>query len=149
MLSGRHAVNVRRVGHAADAEAQSVDGAVVHLEGKGGDAAPCPFDFNRFSGLDRIEVENRRIIAARWGVEAIGEPGRQHAARGIICPDLNAGPLHEEEGAEIVDAVGVVGVLMGEENGVYVLDFRWKASAREGRARCRSGRASRRLPQFS
>ena len=48
----------------------------------------------------------------------------QAVARGGVHPGRNPGALTQEEGPDIVDAVGLVGVVVGEQNRVQPLDLR-------------------------
>ena len=66
---------------------------------------------------------DRRILAAGRRREAIAETGAHHLRRVFVEVDVDALPLLHEQRAQIVDAVGVVGVLVGVEDAVEPIDL--------------------------
>ena len=70
--------------------------------------------------LDR----DRRIFAARRRLEAIAEPGAHDGGGVFIHVQIEPAALLDEQRAQIVDAVGVVGMFVAVENGVEPIHVR-------------------------
>ena len=83
---------------------------------------PFPSIVAAFAGLDRMLGEDRRIVAARRRHEAIGKPVHDILRGRLVQIDRNAPALVQHHRAEIVDAVGLVGVLVGQEHRVDMID---------------------------
>ena len=81
------------------------------------------FDGPAFAGFDRMMVQDRRIIAARRRHEAIGKPQQDVLGGRLVQIDRNAPALMQHHRTQIVDAVGLVGMLMGQEHRVDVIDI--------------------------
>ena len=96
---------------------------MLHDEGRQRERTALPFDRAAFAGLDRMMVEDRRIVAARRRHEAIGKPLHDVLGGRLVEIDRNAPALMHHDRAEIVDAVGLVGVLMGQEHRVEMVDI--------------------------
>ena len=73
---------------------------------------------DRLAGLELVHVQDRRIVAAGRLDEAIGKARHQHARGRVVGIDVDAAALVQDQPAQVVDAVGVVGVLVGVEHGV-------------------------------
>ena len=83
---------------------------------------PFPSIVIGFPGRQPMLPQDRRILAAGRRPEAIAEPG-MHGPRGrLIHVDIDRLAGFHEKRPQIVDAVGMVGMLMGEEDGVQFLD---------------------------
>ena len=103
-----------------------------HGEGLESDRTTRAFDRDRT--CDVVQVEDRRI-ARPFGLdedvpEAVDEPG----LRRLVRPDGQAGALVEDDHAQIVDAVHMVGVAVGVNHAIEVADaFAQKLLAQIGR----------------
>src|SRR5690606_8650321 len=76
----RQAADVGRVGEAADAKAERGDIAVI-LQDRGGlDHATGAGDVHGLWRIDVVGLEDRRIAAAEWGLEAVGEASDEAVA---------------------------------------------------------------------
>ena len=71
----------------------------------------------------RFSVGDRRIFAAGRRHEAIAEAGVHGARRRLIEVDVDAATLVDEQRPQIVDAVRVVGVLMGDQHAIDPVDL--------------------------
>ena len=60
-----------------------------------------------------MTVQDRGIVAARRRGEAVGKPLHDVARGRLTQIKRNAPALMYRDGSEIVDAVGLIGVLMG------------------------------------
>ena len=67
--------------------------------------------------------QDRRIVAALGRDEAIGKPRHDVFGGRLVEVDGNAPALVQHDRTQIVDAVGLVGVLMGQEHRVDVIDI--------------------------
>ena len=65
---------------------------------------------------------DRRIFAARRRLEAVSEALAHGAGRGLVQIDIDAPATVDEQRAQVVDAVGVVGVLVRVEHRVDPID---------------------------
>src|SRR4051794_12480954 len=115
-------VEIGRVGCVAYAIAERRNMAVPYLKSRHRHRAALPFDGAALAGLDRMTVQDRRIVASLRRDEAIGKP-RHDVFRGRLI-EINRNPpsLMQHDRAEIVDAVGLVGVLVGQEYRIDVID---------------------------
>ena len=68
------------------------------------------------------EVEDRRVEAAGGLHEDVGEAGDQQLGGVGVGPDRQAGAAVLHDGAQVVDAVHVVGVRVGEDDAVEQAD---------------------------
>ncbi len=116
-------MEVGRIGGGPDAEAERGNPAVLNQEGGEFHRSALPFGLMTLARFDRMPRQDRRIIAALGCDEAIGEP-RHHVFSGrLVEINGNAPALMQHDGTEIVDAVGLVGVLVGQEHRVDVIDL--------------------------
>ena len=90
------------------------------------DRAAGAGDRQRRAGRYGMAAEDRRIEAARRGAEAIGKGFEEPFVSRRIGIDVDQPLGVEEERAEIVDAVRMVGVVMRVEHAVEVIDTRGK-----------------------
>ena len=86
-----------------------------------GTALPCHGD--RRAGGQAVLAHDRRIFAAGRRVETIAEAGVHRLRRIVVEIDVDRAALLDVERAQIVDAVGVVGVLVGVEHGIEPIDL--------------------------
>ena len=99
----------------------------------------------------RCSVSDRRIFAARRLFEAIVEARPDRPGRSLsLDVHVDAAALADEQGAQVVDAVDVVGVLVGDQHAVDPVDVgveKLLAQVRRGVDQdpgpCRSARAAR------
>ena len=82
-----------------------------------------PLDGVALAGFDGMPRQDRRIVAAFGRDEAIGKPRHDVFGGRLIEVDGNAPALVQHDRAQIVDAVGLVGVLMGQEHRIDVIDI--------------------------
>ncbi len=85
---------------------------------QGCDRASLPLNMNGLAGHQALLGEDGRIFAAGWCLEAIAEAGEHGARCRFIKVDIDPAPLVDEQRAQIVDAVCVVGVFMGDEHAI-------------------------------
>jgi hypothetical protein len=114
---------VARIGDAAEAISERGNIAVVLQERQNRDRTALPFDRQRLARFDAVFGSDRRIIAARRRYETVAEAHEQHAPGRLV--DVNVEPtlpLHIQS-AQIVDAVGMIGMLVRVEHAVEPVDF--------------------------
>src|SRR5262249_23519678 len=80
---------IRRIGDAAEAEAERLNLPMALTKGQRIDHAPCPFDVHHLPGFDFMPVEDRRIFAAWRRLEAIVEALTQDPSGGRIVERLD------------------------------------------------------------
>ena len=68
------------------------------------------------------KVQDRRVEAAGGLDEGVGEAGEQHLGGLGVGPDRQAGAAVLRDGPEVVEAVQVIGVRVGEEDAVEKAD---------------------------
>jgi hypothetical protein len=83
-----------------------------------------PFNGYGPARLDPVVRGDGRIFAAGRGAETVAEARMQGAAGSLIEVDIEPPPVLDEERAQVVDAVGMVGMGMGEEHGIEPVDLR-------------------------
>ncbi len=88
-----------------------------------GDGATLPGDRDWLSGADPMLGHDRGIVAAGRRDEAVAEAGSHDLGSRRIEVDIDAAPPLDEERAQVVDAVGVVGVLVGIEHRIEPIDL--------------------------
>ena len=86
-------------------------------------APPLPANLLALAGFDRMPGQDRRIVAALRRDEAIGEPRHDVLGGRLVEIGRDAPALMQHHRAQIVDAVGLVGMLVGQEHRVEVIDF--------------------------
>ena len=118
MLSVGQVLDVRRVGQVAEAEAERGDVAVVLQNRQSLDRASLPVNINDFARHQTLLVEDWRIFAAGRCHEAIAEAGVHGAGCRFIEVDVDLPTLVDEQRAQIVDPMRVVGVLVRDQNAV-------------------------------
>ena len=118
MLSGGRLLDVGRVRQIAEAEAERRDIAVLLQHRQDRNRASLPLDGQRMTRRQPVLLGDRRIVAAWWRHEAIAEAGVHGARRRLVHVDVDAAALADENRAQIVHAVGMVGVLVGDEHAV-------------------------------
>ena len=84
---------------------------------------PCPSTVTALPRHQPVLGHDRRIFAAGRRHEAIAETGVHGARGGLVEIDVDAAALVHEQRAQIVDAVGVVGMLMGDQHAVEPIDL--------------------------
>src|SRR5215831_947201 len=68
-------------------------------------------------------VENRGVIAAGRRHKAIPETLADHTRGELVEIDVDASPAVEDEPAQIVDAMGVVGMFVRDQNAIEPVDI--------------------------
>ena len=71
-----------------------------------------------------MELKDRGIVAAWGGVEAIAEACRQQRSSGFIGPHRNALAAAQIESAQLINPVGVISMLVGEQHRIEMIDAR-------------------------
>ncbi len=90
--------------------------------GQGRDRAPFPVDGHGLSGRHPVLVHDRRIFAAGRRLEAVAEARPDHLRGGLAEVHVDAAALADEQRPEVVDAVAMVGVLVGHQHAVEPID---------------------------
>ena len=103
---------------------------MLHEECRKRHRSALPFDGAAFAGLDPMTIKDRRIVAAGRRRKAIGKPRHDVAGRRLVQIDGNAPTLMQDDGPEIVDAVRLIGVLVGQKNRVEMVDLVHRSTAR-------------------
>ena len=91
---------------------------MVLQERQRGDTAAVAVDGHRMAGNDAMLIGDRRIAAAGLRDEAIVEAVKHHPRGRLVEVHVETAFLMDEKAAQIVDAVGVVGMLVGDEHGI-------------------------------
>ncbi len=120
----RQRADVGGVGETADPEAEAVDVAVPLAVGHQLDRAALPLDREADAGLDAVVDRDRRVVRARRGAEAVAEGLVQARGGRRVRVGRDAPAAVQHEGAQVVDAVDVVGVRMGVDDAVGPIDLR-------------------------
>src|SRR4051794_13237628 len=119
----RDIVEVGRIGRGPDTEAKRGNPAVVNQEGGKFYRTALPFGLMTLARFDRMARQDRRIVAALRRDEAIGEPRHDVLGGRLVEVDRNAPALVQHDRTQIVDAMGLVGMLMGQEYRIDVIDI--------------------------
>src|ERR1700722_2389935 len=119
----RDVADIGRIGGIADAITERRNVAVLHDEGRQRQRAALPLDAAAFAGLDRMMVEDRRVVAARRRDETVGKPQQDVLGGRPVQVDRNAPALVQHDRTQVIDAMGLVGMLMGQEHRVDVIDL--------------------------
>ena len=114
----RQVGEVAGVGQSAKPEAQRVDVAMALEERQNVDGAAGTVDRDGLPSRDPMAINNWRVFAAGRRREAIAEALTHHLFGRRIEIDIDTLPGLDEKAAQIVDAVGVVGVLVGNQHRV-------------------------------
>src|SRR5437667_8136742 len=116
-------VEVGRVGGGPDTEAERGNLAVVNQEGGKLHRAALPFGGVTFARFNRMTRQDRRIVAALGRDEAIGEPRHHVFGDRLVEVDGKAAALLQYDRTQIVDAVGLVRVLVGQKHRIDMIDI--------------------------
>src|SRR6266481_4472920 len=119
----RDVVDIRRIGGVTDAITEGRNIAVPQSKRRKRHRTALPFDRAALTGFDEVTVQDRRIVAFRWRHETIGKPQQDLIGGRLAQIDRNTPALMQHDGTEIVDAVGLVGMLMRQEYRVNVIDL--------------------------
>ena len=79
---------------------------------------PAPRNLDQLARSDVVAFQDRRILALRRGIEAIGEALPEQAARCLVVIDRDAPAAVISHHAQIIDAVGMIGVIVRVEHAV-------------------------------
>src|SRR5262245_360952 len=82
------------------------------------DASPRPVDQEGCWRVDELKIQNWRVGGANWCLKRIAETLEQGFSRAIVGPYGHAAAQVQGYGPELVDAMRVIGVRMGENNAV-------------------------------
>src|SRR5262245_9305054 len=119
----RQAAQVAGIGKRAEAKTQRRNIAVLLQDGQGLDRTALPVDAQAPAWLEPVLGHDRRVLAARCRLEAVVEARAHRLRGGLIQIDVDPPPAVQEEPAQVVDAMGTVGVLVGEEHPVQPVDL--------------------------
>src|SRR4030095_14118991 len=108
----RDVIDVRRIDSISDAIPEGRNAAVPQNKRRKRHRTALPFDHAALTGFDEVTVEDRRIVALGWRDEAIGKPQQDLIGGRLAQINRNAPALMQHDGTEIVDAVGLIGMLM-------------------------------------
>jgi hypothetical protein len=108
--------HVRQIDEVVDAEAERLDAAVLHADRLEGDRAAWTRHLE--PPLQRVQFQDRGIVAARGLHEGIAEARDQRVGGIGIGPDRQPRPAVEDHHAQVVDSVHVVGMGMGIDHAV-------------------------------
>ena len=118
---GRYITAINDVGNGIDSVPHAHPGAMG--EGKGGDLNPLDIhDFDRWIKEPQIEVRHAAPFNMPF-IEDVGEFDRKFFGRPLVSIDRDGLFLGEIVGADIVDAMAVIGMGVGIENCVEPLDL--------------------------
>ena len=104
------------IGEWAEAEAECGRVAVPDRQGGHGDLAPRTADGE--AAVEQVETEDRRIFRPLGLNEGIAEAMQKRVRRRGIGPDLKLAMGVVDDHPEIVDPMGMVGVVMGVDHRV-------------------------------
>ena len=119
---GGHVAQIRRIGNVANAKAKGVGVAMGHGEGYDRKAPPFPIDLDRVARHDQAGFKDRRIGASVRCFETIGKARHDQIAGDGVEIDRHFCARVHGDGPKVVDAVGVVGVLVGEQHPIKGFD---------------------------
>src|SRR4029077_1370000 len=118
----RKIAHVRRIGDTAEAEAERLAGAVDLPEWQRLDHPARALDHHRDAGGQLMLVQDWRIVAAGKRLEAIREARAELIACYLVEIDLDAPMTVISDHAQIIDAMGMVGVVVSIEHAVEPTD---------------------------
>src|SRR5688572_8854613 len=81
-------------------------------------------DQNGSRRFDQVKIEDRRVNRAFRRLEGVAEAFGQRLGRSLVCPDRHAAAHVQEYCPELVDAMRMVRMRMGEYDPVKVADAR-------------------------
>src|SRR5580692_3551081 len=88
-----------------------------------GNGAALPCDGNRLARRQPVLGYDWRVVAAGRRLETIIEPLVHGAGSVLIKVDVDAAALSDEQRAEVVNAVGVVGMVVGVKHSIEPIDL--------------------------
>jgi len=112
------AAEIGEIRGAAEAEAEHVHFAVEQRDGNDGDAKKLEGAF------DFVEDDAGEGAEGGPGVEDVGEGAADHTEGLLGAVDRHGGALANVEGANVVEALDVIGVAVGEQNGFQAIKAR-------------------------
>jgi len=112
------AAEIGEIRGAAEAEAEHVHFAVEERHGNNGNAEKLEGAF------DFVQDDAGNGAEGGLGVEDVGEGAANHAEGFLGAVDGHGGALADVEGANIVEALDVIGVGVGEKNGFEAFQTR-------------------------
>ena len=95
---------------------------MVLQDGQHGDGPTLAVDSDRLVGGDAMTGENGHVLRAHLLLEAVTEADVQALPGEIVHIDVDTPALVDGEGAEVVDAVGVIGVVVRVDNAIELVD---------------------------
>ncbi len=116
-------VQIGRVGGIVDPVAERRYVAMAQQERRDGQRPARPFDHAAFAGFDRPRFQDRRIGTARRLLKAISKAQPDMGGSAVIEIHRNAALAVHHQRTQIVDAMGLVGVLMGEKHRIDMIDI--------------------------
>src|SRR5579862_6947624 len=119
---GRHGAQVARVAQVAKAKAIRRNVAVDLQQRQSRDGPAVASDGQRLAGYQPMFAHDRWILTARRRLEAIAEALVHGLRGGFIEIYIDQTPAFDEQRAQVVDAVGVVGMLVRIEDAVEPID---------------------------
>src|SRR5262249_8589074 len=111
------------IGKTPEAEAERGDVAMLLQDGEGSDGAPCSLHRHGLPGHQAVLPHDRRIFAASRRLKAVAEALVQRLRGTLINVDRDALAAVDEEPAQVVDAVGMIGMLVRVEDGLERVDL--------------------------
>jgi len=112
------AAEIGEIRGAAEAEAEDVHFAVEERHGNDGNA-------EKFKGaFDFVEDDAGNGAEGGLGVKNVGKGAADHAEGFFGAVDGHGGTLADVEGANVVEALDVIGVAVGEKNGSEAIEAR-------------------------
>ena len=89
---------------------------MVLVEWKSCDGTALTFNCHRFKGRQPVLIQNRHVVRAFRRLKAIGKPVCQRGRRWFVHIDIHTLHAVDRHHAQIVNAVGLVSMVMGEKN---------------------------------
>src|SRR5208337_739299 len=118
----RNAFDVRRVGEGAKAEPERVDVAVVEVERRRFDCPALSLDPARAAGGEAQVGCDRRVRTTLCRLKYIGKGVADGQRRRLVHEHVDTPPGLLVERSQIVDPMRVIGVRVGDQYGIDVLD---------------------------
>src|SRR5215203_1271258 len=114
----RQSAKVAGISKAIEPKTQRWDVTVLLQNRQCGNRASLPLNGQRLACLEPILASDRRVFAAWRRSEAIAEARVHDLRRAPVQIDWHALAAIDEEATQVVDAMGMVGVLVRVEYGV-------------------------------
>ena len=118
----RNPAEVAGISEPCEPESQRINVAVLLQERQHRDRSTLPGHRDRHSSGQTVLGDDRGVAASRRRLEAIGEPAAHHRGGALVKVNIDALAPLDEQRAQIVDAVGVVGVFVRVEHAVEPID---------------------------